>query len=147
MKARHVLAFSALFALVGAPAAQGARPMTLEDLLKTVRVTDPQLSRDGRNVAFVRTTTDLDSGKRNADVWLMPSDGSTSARALTRHEKSDSAPRFSPDGTRLAFVSARNGTPQVYTLELNGGEPQRLTSLSAGVSDPLVWSPDGKHVA
>ena len=147
MKARHVLAFSVLFAIAASPVAHGARPMTLDDLLKTVRVGDPQLSRDGRNVAFVRTTTDLESGKRNADIWLVPADGSAPPRALTRHEKSDSAPRFSPDGTRLAFISSRGGTPQVYLLDLAGGDPQRLTDLSAGASDPLIWSPDGHRVA
>src|SRR5512141_1174335 len=66
-----------------------ARPMTIEDNLLTVRVADPQLSPDGKWVAFVRTTTDLAAGRRNADVWLVPADGSAPPRALTRHEKSD----------------------------------------------------------
>ena len=127
--------------------ALAARPMTIEDNLLTVRVADPQLSPDGKSVAFVRTTTDLASGKRNADIWIVPADGSAPPRALTRHEKADNAPRFSPDGKTLAFVSTRSGVPQVYLLDLSGGEPRKLTDVSAGVQDPLVFSPDGKKLA
>jgi dipeptidyl aminopeptidase/acylaminoacyl peptidase len=127
--------------------ASAARPMTIEDNLTTVRVADPQLSPDGRSVAFVRTVTDLAAGKRNADVWLVPVDGSAPPRALTRHEKSDDTPRFSPDGKTLAFVSSRSGTPQVWVLDLAGGEPRRLTDLAAGVQEPLVFSPDGRLLA
>ncbi|MGZ5428824.1 MAG: S9 family peptidase, partial [Thermoanaerobaculia bacterium] len=118
-----------------------------EDNLQAVRVGDPRLSPDGKQVAFVRTTTDLAAGTRNADVWIVPADGSAPPRALTRHEKADNAPRFSPDGRTLAFVSTRSGAPQVYLLDLGGGEPRKLTDLSAGVQDPLVFSPDGKKIA
>ena len=121
--------------------------MTIEDNVTAVVVSDPQLSSDGKWVAFVRTATDLAAGKRNADVWIVPADGSAPPRALTRHEKSDNAPRFAPDGRTLAFVSARSGSPQVWLLDLAGGEPRKLTDLSAGVQDPLVFSPDGKKLA
>ena len=124
-----------------------ARPMTIEDNLLTVRVGDPRLSPDGKQVAFVRTTTDLAAGRRNTDVWIVPADGSSPPRALTRHEKADDAPRFSPDGRTLAFVSTRSGTAQIYLLDLGGGEPRKLTDLAAGVQDPLVFSPDGKKLA
>ena len=121
--------------------------MSIEDNLLTVRVADPQVSPDAKWVAFVRTTTDLEKGTRNADVWIVPSDGSAPPRALTRHEKTDEAPRFSPDGKTLAFLSARSGTSQVWLLDLSGGEPRKLTDLSAGVEEPLVFSPDGKKLA
>ena len=124
-----------------------ARPMSLDDLLTAVRVADPQVSPDGRQVAFVRTTTDLAAGKRDADVWIVPADGSAPPRPLTRNEKTDDTPRFSPDGKTLAFISARGGAPQVYLLDLSGGEPRKLTDLSAGVQAPLVFSPDGKKLA
>ena len=133
--------------LLAAPAALAARPMTIEDVVTAVRVGDPQLSPDGKWVAFVRTATDLAAGKRNADVWLVPSDGSAPPRALTRHEKTDNTPRFSPDGKTLAFISTRSGTAQVWLLDLAGGEPRKLTDLAAGVQDPLVFSPDGKKLA
>ncbi len=133
--------------MAAAGSAAAARPMTIEDNVTAVVVSDPQLSSDGKWVAFVRTATDLAAGKRNADVWIVPADGSAPPRALTRHEKSDNAPRFSPDGRTLAFVSARSGSPQVWLLDLAGGEPRKLTDLSAGVQDPLVFSPDGKKLA
>jgi dipeptidyl aminopeptidase/acylaminoacyl peptidase len=136
----------AVLVLTAAPARAG-RPMSLDDLLTAVRVEDPQVSPDGRQVAFVRTTTDLAAGKRNADVWIVPADGSAPPRPLTRHEKTDNAPRFSPDGKTLAFVSTRSGAPQIYLLDLGGGEPRELTALSAGAQDPLVFSPDGKKLA
>ena len=96
---------------------------------------------------FVRTTTDLESGKRNADIWLVPADGSAPPRALTRHEKSDSAPRFFPDGRHIAFISTRDGAPQVYVAGADGGDVKRVTNLSGGVQPPLVVSPDGAKVA
>jgi dipeptidyl aminopeptidase/acylaminoacyl peptidase len=136
----------AVLVLTAAPA-RAERPMSLDDLLTAVRVGDPQVSPDGRQVAFVRTTTDLGTGTRNADVWIVPADGSAPPRPLTRHEKTDNAPRFSPDGKTLAFVSTRSGAPQVYLLDLGGGEPRKLTDLSAGAQDPLVFSPDGKKLA
>lgn len=121
--------------------------MTIEDNLLTVRVADPQVSPDGRWVAFVRTTTDLAANTRNADVWIVAADGSAPPRPLTRHEKTDSTPRFSPDGKTLAFLSSRTATPQVWLLDLAGGEPRKLTDLAAGVGEPLVFSPDGKKLA
>lgn len=126
--------------------AQAKRPMALEDLLKAVRVSDPQLSPDGGRVAFVRTTTDLSTGKRNADIWVVPADGSRPPRPLIQSPKSDDSPRFLPDG-RITFISARSGTPQVYTADANGRNVKAITHLSAGVQPPLVVSPDGKMVA
>jgi dipeptidyl aminopeptidase/acylaminoacyl peptidase len=143
---------SLLFSFIafsGVPAApvRAARPMSVDDLLTAVRVSDPRLSPDGRQVAYVRTTTDLASGKRNADVWIVPSDGSAPARALTRHEKKDDTPRFSPDGRKLAFISDRSGMAQVWLLDLSGGEPQKVTEISGGVQPPLAFSPDGRKIA
>src|SRR5436853_265399 len=106
--------------LASTPMLLAARPMSLEDLLLAVRVGDPQLAPDGR-VFYVRTTTDLASGKRNADVWSVRADGSAPMQ-ITRDPKADNTPRVSPDGKRLAFISTRGGTPQVYILDLAGGE-------------------------
>jgi dipeptidyl aminopeptidase/acylaminoacyl peptidase len=68
--------------------------MTIQDLLTAVRVSNPQLSPDGRQVAFVRTTTDLASDKRNADIWVAPADGSAPPRLLIGGEKSENTPRW-----------------------------------------------------
>src|SRR5262245_58898693 len=65
------------------------RAMTIDDLIGAVRVADPQLSPDGRSVAFVRTTTNLETGARNADIWIVPSDGSGASRLLIGGDKSE----------------------------------------------------------
>jgi dipeptidyl aminopeptidase/acylaminoacyl peptidase len=145
MRTRTPLVLAALLA-AALPAAAG-RPMTVDDLLTAVRVADPQLSPDGKWVAFVRTETDPKSLRRNADVWLVPSDGSAPPRPLTRSEKSDTTPRFSPDGKAVAFLSARSGSSQVWLLSLLGGEARKVTDVPGGVDGPLAFSPDGKKVA
>jgi dipeptidyl aminopeptidase/acylaminoacyl peptidase len=143
----RILAVLGLVLVAGALQASAARPMSLDDLLNAVRVSDPQLSPDGKWVAFVRTETDPKSLKRNADVWLVLADGSGPPRPLTRHEKGDSAPRFSPDGRTLAFLSTRSGSSQIWLLALDGGEPRKVTDVPGGVETPLEFSPDGKKLA
>jgi dipeptidyl aminopeptidase/acylaminoacyl peptidase len=142
-----VLATAALAAASLTGDAATGRPMTIDDLITAVRVSDPQLSPDGRTVLYVRTTTDAQSGARNADIWSVPADGSAGPRRLFGGEKSDTAPRYSPDGKQVAFISTRGGAPQVYIAPAGGGEAKALTNLAAGVQPPLVFSPDGARVA
>ena len=130
-----------------AMSAQTKRPMTIDDLITTVRVSDPQISPDGRRVLFTRTTTVLESGRRNSDIWLVPSDGSAPARQLIGGERTENTPRFTPDGKRIAFISSRDGVPQVYVADAEGGNPKQVTKLSGGVQSPLVVSPDSRKVA
>src|SRR5262245_33906686 len=77
--------------------AQNKRPMTVDDLITTVRVSDPQVSPDGKRVLFTRTTTAPDSGRRNSDIWVVTSDGSSAARQLIGGERSENTARFTPD--------------------------------------------------
>src|SRR5207237_9680676 len=77
---------------IAAPAA-AARPMTIQDLLSAVRVTDPQSSPDRRLVAFVRTATQTTRGRRNADIWVAPADGAAAPKRLMRGERSEHTPR------------------------------------------------------
>src|SRR6478735_1572505 len=105
-----------------APGTGRGRAMAIDDLIAAVRVTDPQLSPDGSRVLFVRTTTDLKSGDRNADIWTVPADGSGPAKELIAGNKSDNTPRFSPDGGSIAFISTRDGTPQVFVADAKGGK-------------------------
>ncbi|MGH9370188.1 MAG: TolB family protein [Vicinamibacterales bacterium] len=126
--------------------AQAGRPMTIDDLLGAVRVADPQLSPDGRTVAYIRTTTDLTPGRRNADIWAVSADGG-SPRALIAGDKSENTPRWSPDGRTIAFISTRGGAPQVYVAGADGSNVEKVTDLAMGVQPPLVFSPDGTKVA
>jgi dipeptidyl aminopeptidase/acylaminoacyl peptidase len=123
------------------------RAMTINDLIGAIRVSDPQLSPDGRTVAYVRTTTNIETGVRNVDIWAVSSDGTGTPRLIVGGDKSDTTPRFSPDGARLAFISTRGGTPQIYIATSEGNNVTKLTSLAAGAQPPLVFSPDGTKVA
>ena len=127
--------------------AQGGRPMAINDLLTAVRVGDPQLSPDGRRVLFTRTTTAMPGGQRNADIWVVPSDGSAPAQPFIEGPKSDNSARFLPDGKHVAFISSRAGAPQAYLADADGKNAKAITSLAAGVQPPFIVSPDGKSVA
>jgi dipeptidyl aminopeptidase/acylaminoacyl peptidase len=129
------------------PARAAGGPMTIEDLLTTVRVGEPALSPDGRQVVYAVTTTEPGTWKRVSHLWVVAADGSAAPRQLTAGDKGESGPAFAPDGKQIAFIADRSGTPQVHLLRLDGGEARRLTDLAGGVQGPLVWSPDGKRLA
>jgi dipeptidyl aminopeptidase/acylaminoacyl peptidase len=131
----------------GAPQAQSRRPMTIEDLIVAPRIADPQLSPDGRAVLFTHTTTDGKTGRRNSDIYRVPADGSGEPRSLIDGDKSESTPRWSPDGKRIAFLANRDGAMQIYVADADGGDVEKLTNLHAGAQAPFVWSPDGSKIA
>lgn len=148
----RVRAFGVMWiALLAAPAAgaqqahQSKRPMTFRDLVSMERVSGPQISPGGKWIAYEVGAADLDANRIAHNIWVVAADGSGEPRQLTRGG-TDQRPRWSPDGRRLAFLSARDGTPQVYLVGLEGGEAARITSLSTGADNEL-WSPDGKWIA
>src|SRR2546422_10524419 len=100
--------------------AQTRRPITIDDLITAIRVSEPRVSPDGRQVVFTRTTTALDSGRRNADIWTVPADGSAPPKELIVGEKTENSPRFTPDGKHIAFISNRDGVSQVYLADPDG---------------------------
>jgi len=131
-------------------AAQGGRAMTINDLLLAVRVGDPQLSPDGQSVLYVRTQTEPNTFRRNADIYLTPTAQSANVNAtkpLITGERSENTPRWFPDGKSIAFISSRDGEPQVFVADANGGNVRKITNISGGVQPPLVVSPDGSLVA
>ena len=121
------------------------KAFTLEDLYRIKNVTDPQISPDGKQVAFVVTEYFLAEGKSNAEIYLMDINGSN-LRRMTRNEAEDTHPRWSPDGKQIMFVSTRSGSSQAWSIPVNGGEPKQLTDISTDVATP-VWSPDGNKIA
>lgn len=120
------------------------RPIRFDDMIAMHGVSDPQISPDGKWVAYVVSTPDMQANHSVSDIWLVPTTGGAE-RELTRGG-SDSRPRWSPDGKKIAFLSSRDGTQQVYVISIYGGESSRLTLLSTG-ADNEVWSPDGKLMA
>ena len=91
----------------------GNAPFTVEDLVLLKRITDPQLSPDGRQVAFVQRETDLDANKGRTSLWLLDlTPGTAQPRRLTDVRANDSSPRWSPDSRTLYFLSTRSGSSQ-----------------------------------
>ena len=114
--------------------------ITEADLLKFVWIADPQMSPDGRRVAFVRVVVNEQKDDYETSLWLVPANGAEPPRRLTSGTR-DSSPRWSPDGTRLAFVRSveRDGRPQpaqIYLLSLDGGEARAITDLARGAGRP-----------
>jgi dipeptidyl aminopeptidase/acylaminoacyl peptidase len=119
-------------------------PITFEDMIQMHRVGTPQISPDGKWVAYAVATPDMNANRHASNVWLVATGGGEPIQ-LTQSGH-DSAPVWSPDGKTLAFLSSRDGTSQVYVLPMNGGEAHAVTHLSAG-ADMVKWSPDGKVIA
>src|SRR2546422_357534 len=143
------LAAAAPFALAqppGKPAVQTAakRAITFDDLISLHRISEVQVSPDGKWAAYRVATPDLQANRLASNLWIVSTAGGP-PQQLTRSGR-DSRPQWSPDGKRLAFTSTRDATAQVYLLSLEGGEASKLTSLSTG-ADNVLWSPDGKTLA
>ena len=117
------------------------RAITVDDYLALKSVGNPQLSPDGKWVAYTVTEPSLKDNRGITRIWLGDV-ASGSVRQLTAGLGSDRQPRWSPDGRTLAFVSTRENGAQLWVLPIAGGEARRLTSLADGVFDPL-WLPDG----
>ncbi len=138
----------ALAALAGyAPVrAAAGRAMTIADLLGVVRVSDPQVEPDGRTVLYTRTTTDVRTGRRNSDIYLVDAGGTTPPKPFLATEKNESAPR--EGGPRVVWIADWDGPPQVMLVDVKTGEGnKRVTSVPLGVQTPLVISQDGSRIA
>jgi dipeptidyl aminopeptidase/acylaminoacyl peptidase len=126
-------------------AAQPSHILQASDEFQIQLATDPQISPDGQRVAYVRTFADPMTDRRYANLWIVRSDG-TEQRALTTGNRADSMPRWSPDGTRLAYLSDADGKIQLYVRWMDSGQSARLTNLDDPPGD-IEWSPDGKYLS
>lgn len=144
MKRIFTFAVISLFAMVTFAFAQERR-LTIDELLKVRRVGDPQVSSKGDLVAFTITDVDQVANKSSTQIYLVPLGGGET-RQLTNDEHSSASPRWSPDGEKLAFISARDGDDEIWTIDVSSGALKKITTISTGAGEP-VWSPDGKWLA
>ena len=120
--------------------------MVPEDVYELTGVADPRLSPDGATVAYVVGSVDKDANEYEGAIWVAAVDGSSPPRRFTTSDKADGDPRWSPDGTQLAFTSNRaDKASQLYVMPVAGGEPRKLTSLKEDVTQ-AAWSPDGTRL-
>ena len=121
------------------------RTVRPKDLYLLRNVVDPQISPDGKQVAYVVTWADRKADETRLGVYVAPLDGSVPARRFTQGNK-DHTPRWSPDARYLAFVSERGEKNQLFVAPSDGGEARQVTRAKHGISNP-AWSPDGKRLA
>ncbi len=145
----HLLVIIGVFFIVSAPSTGATdtppRPMKVDDYFRFRDVGDPQISPDGKWVAYTISTTDLENDTSETRVWMSPIDGGD-AVPMTARGKSAWRPRWSPDGRYLAFLSAaKEGRTQVWTLFHKGGDSQQLTDIMQGARS-YEWSPDGARM-
>jgi dipeptidyl aminopeptidase/acylaminoacyl peptidase len=143
LKAGLALFGAALLSL--AAIAQTKRPMTFDDLMAIKRIGDAQISPDGSRVAYVVTDVDKNLNRGKRSVWAVPSSGGASQQLITS-DKNDYSPRWSADGKWIAFLSTREGAPQIFVAGADGSNPRKVTGVPEGVGE-FIWSPDGKTFA
>ncbi|MBT8218238.1 MAG: PD40 domain-containing protein, partial [Bacteroidia bacterium] len=115
------------------------------DIFDMELVGDPQISPDGSKIVYVRNFKDIMTDGNRSNLWIINSDG-TGHRPLTSGNQNDYAPRWSPDGSRLAYVSSMDGKPQIYMYWMKEGASAKITNLQQSPRS-MQWSPDGKKIA
>ncbi len=115
------------------------------DLFRLAPIGDPQISPDGSRILFVRDSSDAKTDSVRSEIWCVDVN-TQKTRKLTAGDKRDTMPRWSPDGTQIAFVSNRTGKNQLHLISPDGGEAERIATREEPSSAP-VWSNDGKNIA
>jgi dipeptidyl aminopeptidase/acylaminoacyl peptidase len=127
------------------PVVAERRKLTPEDIYNIALVNDARISPDGSQVVYVRTELNREKNDYRSSLYLVPSAGGD-ARRFTGADAKDTMPRWSPDGSRIAFLSNRSGSNQLWSIPLAGGEAAQLTDLPEPVS-AFVWSSKGDQIA
>lgn len=138
---KNIVAFLLVLLALSTSSMAQANRFTVQELLKVRRVGDPQISPDGRTVAFTIGDVNKDANRVVTQIYTVSIDGGA-PRALTNGTSSSSAPRWSPDARKIAFQSGG----QIYTMDADGSDKKQITKLATGASNP-VWSPDGRLIA
>jgi dipeptidyl aminopeptidase/acylaminoacyl peptidase len=121
------------------------RSITASDVYRIRQVNDPQLSSDGKWVAYTVSSVDSAKDRNVSHIWMTSWDGTHTIQATTSTQ-SESTPRWSPDGRYLSFLSSRGGADddQLWLMDRRGGEAEMVTHVKGGISE-YAWSPDGKR--
>lgn len=146
---RHSLLFPAVLLLgVSSLFADGPKPgLKIDDLNQLVRVGDPRISPDGKQIVYTVARVDTEDDKSVTELWMVDWDGTNNLQ-LTYGTESASSPQWSPDGRFLAFSSSRPGKAkgsQVWVLDRRGGEARQVTDVKQDLND-FRWSPDSKQL-
>jgi dipeptidyl aminopeptidase/acylaminoacyl peptidase len=126
-------------------------PFTFEDMMALKRVSDPQVSPDGKWVMFSAGDVNLEQNTKTSHLWIVPAAGGES-KPITSGQAGESRGRFSPDGKSILYTSTAVGGSQIWTVGFDSetgmpaGSARQLTSLSTE-ADGALWSGDGKHIA
>jgi dipeptidyl aminopeptidase/acylaminoacyl peptidase len=115
------------------------------DVFQLEYADDVQISPDGNRIVYVRVSHDIMTDRARRNLWIIDASGANN-RPLRSEARNFSSPRWSPDGTRLAYVSAAEGSPQLYVRWMDSGQTALLTNL-VEPPDAIAWSPDGKSIA
>jgi dipeptidyl aminopeptidase/acylaminoacyl peptidase len=125
------------------------RTIQFDDFTKIASVSDPQISPDGKSIAFVLSRVNLEQDRADRDLLIIDI-ASGAPRALTHDRKGVGSPRWSPEGDRLAFeaidTAAKDPKLQLFVLPMTGGEAHRLTDVPDGI-EQFAWSPSGQQIA
>ncbi|MDZ5470241.1 S9 family peptidase [Bacillus sp. 31A1R] len=122
------------------------RTLTAEDLYHLKSLADPQLAKNGSDLLYVETTMSKEKNDYVSNLYYINVAEKTNPVQWTYGENKNHSPRWSPDGSQIAFVSNRTGKNQIYILQKDGGEARQVTNSTNGASNP-VWSPDGSKIA
>lgn len=128
-----------------AAAADEPRHLVAGDVFGLEYADDPQVAPDGRAIVYVRASNDIMRDRTRRTLWTLGIDGA-GHRPLLGDSAQASSPRFSPDGSRLAFISGAGGKPQIHVRDLASGATGPITNLTESPS-ALAWSPDGRSIA
>ena len=126
-----------LASFAAAQAPEKTHPLTIHDMLAMDRISDSQVSPDGKWIAFTVRETDLAANRGRTDIWLVGTDGKGLHR-LTNHPASDFNPRWTPCSQWIFFLSTRSGSSQVWRIKVDGGEAEQWTRLPLDVGNLVV---------
>src|SRR5580704_4841033 len=131
-----------LAVMLAAAAAAQRLPFEVQALLKIQRIGEPQLSPDGKTVAFTVQTVDLEQNTKPKQIYVVPTDGGT-PRPITTQGTDNERPQWTPDSKSIVFISNRSGSAQVWIMKPDGTDGRQISNLSTEAGGVLI-SPDGK---